>query len=299
MWSRPKLKEEAKKVFTFSSENYWRMVLAGLIIALLSGGIGGSISGAIGSVTGSFGKDRNDKHKIYEYESFESSNGDYGTWKYDYYDDDVDVDIELDPDEILKNRPHSSVDNAASYGIMGLSILMIVMLVLIVTIISLAIGLTFKAFVINPLILGCKSLFLNSYERPADLKDLGNGFKNQYMKNVGTLILKDIFVILWSLLLIVPGIIKAYEYRMIPYLIAENPNMTYQEAFARSKEMMMGNKWDAFVFDLSYLGWMILSYLTCGILGIFYVNPYYFAADANLYRIIKMGGNVKVENSAV
>jgi len=54
---------------------------------------------------------------------------------------------------------------------------------------------------------------------------------------------------------------------------------------------MMGNKWDAFVLDLSFIGWFILNSLTCGILGLFYVNPYYFATDANLYRAIKMGGS--------
>ena len=187
-------------------------------------------------------------------------NGDYGTW-----------------------------DNskAAAYGFMGMSIVMIVIVVLIISIISLAIAFVFKAFLINPIILGCQSLFLNAYERPADLKDLGNGFKNKYMNNVKTLFLRDLFVFLWSLLFIIPGIIKLYEYRMMPYLIAENPSMTHKEAFAKSKEMMMGNKWNAFVLDLSFIGWFILNSLTCGILGLFYVNPYYFATDANLYRAIK------------
>ena len=111
------------------------------------------------------------------------------------------------------------------------------------------------------------------------------------MSNVKTLFFKDLYTFLWSLLFVIPGIIKAYEYRMMPFLIAENPDMTTQEAFDKSKEMMMGNKWDAFVYDLSFLGWFILNALTCGILGLFYVNPYYYAADANLYRAIKMGGS--------
>lgn len=305
MWSRPKLKEEAKKVFTFSSENYWKMVLAGFIIIILSGGLGGTISGFVGGFSGAFGDKNSNKHRHYEYQTVSTVND-----KSDYLkvtDEDGDVStiyvkgIE-DPDE-LEDRIEKEIekgikgnlngdygtwnDNQAAYGFMGMSIVLIVIVVFIISIISLAIGFVFKAFLINPVILGCQSLFLNAYERPADLKDLGNGFKNQYIKNVGTLFLRDLFVFLWSLLFIIPGIIKSYEYRMMPYLIAENPNMTYKEAFAKSKQMMMGNKWDAFVLDLSFLGWFILNTLTCGILGLFYVNPYYFATDANLYRAIK------------
>ena len=202
---------------------------------------------------------------------------------------------ELDYSDIsaknINKRDRSNEINTKTRGgiirLGSLLIIAIIVLVLIISIISLAIAFVFKAFLINPVILGCQSLFLNAYERPADLKDLGNGFKNQYIKNVGTLFLRDLFVFLWSLLFIIPGIIKLYEYRMMPYLIAENPNMTYKEAFAKSKQMMMGNKWDAFVLDLSFLGWFILNTLTCGILGLFYVNPYYFATDANLYRAIK------------
>ena len=84
-----------------------------------------------------------------------------------------------------------------------------------------------------------------------------------------------------------PGIIKAYEYRMIPYILAENPDIDTKEAFARSKEMMTGNKWDAFVLDLSFLGWILLSVCTCGILAIFWVNPYMYMTDAELYVALK------------
>ena len=310
MWSRPKLKEEAKKVFTFSSENYWKMVLAGLIIIIVSGGLGGTISGFVGGFSGFLGGKNSNKHRHYEYQTVATVNdkSDYlkvtdedgdisrvyvqGIDNTDELEDRIEKEIEKEMNEDL-NGDYGTWNNnkAAAYGFMGMSIVMIVIVVLIVSIISLAIGFVFKAFLINPIILGCQSLFLNAYERPADLKDLGNGFKNQYIKNVGTLFLRDLFVFLWSLLFIIPGIIKLYEYRMMPYLIAENPSMTHQEAFKKSKEMMMGNKWDAFVLDLSFIGWFILNSLTCGILGLFYVNPYYFATDANLYRAIKMGGS--------
>ena len=73
---------------------------------------------------------------------------------------------------------------------------------------------------------------------------------------------------------------------MVPYLLAEYPDMSRQEAFARSKEMMYGQKWRAFVLDLSFLGWNILSGITFGIVGLFYGRPYQDATDAELYDVL-------------
>jgi len=75
---------------------------------------------------------------------------------------------------------------------------------------------------------------------------------------------------------------------MVPYIIAENPGMDRREAFAISKRMMDGEKWNTFVLDLSFLGWGILGVLTCGILLIFYVNPYIYATHAELYEYNKL-----------
>ena len=85
----------------------------------------------------------------------------------------------------------------------------------------------------------------------------------------------------------IPGIVKSYEYRMIPYIMAEHPELSYKEAFRMSKEMMQGNKWSAFVLDLSFLGWHILGIMTLGILEIFYVAPYVAMTDAYLYKTLK------------
>ena len=102
-----------------------------------------------------------------------------------------------------------------------------------------------------------------------------------------TMFLRQLFTFLWSLLFVIPGIIKSYEYRMIPFILAENPDTPYKDAFEMSKKMMMGNKWDAFVLDLSFIGWFILTAITCGILGVFYVNPYKYMTDAELYVALK------------
>ena len=74
---------------------------------------------------------------------------------------------------------------------------------------------------------------------------------------------------------------------MIPYILAENPRISRKRAFEISKNMMDGEKWNAFVLDLSFIGWILLSAITCGIVGIFYVNPYREATFAELYAFNK------------
>lgn len=91
---------------------------------------------------------------------------------------------------------------------------------------------------------------------------------------------------LWLLLLVVPGIIKAYEYSMIPCLLAENPNITTDEAFSLSKQMTTGQKMNLFVLDLSFLGWYFLGFLCFGI-GALFVKPYDVAAFTEVYLILR------------
>ncbi|MDO4188467.1 MAG: DUF975 family protein [Lachnospiraceae bacterium] len=180
---------------------------------------------------------------------------------------------------------NSAMDKDAS-GFIGVVVMMIILAVLGAVLISAII----KILVGNSLIVGSQKMFLDN-GKGVDTKSYGNlvfVFTNGYWKNVVlTMFLKDLFTALWTLLLIVPGIIKGYEYRMIPYLLAENPEMDYKEAFAKSKEMMDGQKLDAFVLDLSFFGWFLLSGLTLGILGLFYVNPYYYQTCAELYLTLK------------
>lgn len=97
---------------------------------------------------------------------------------------------------------------------------------------------------------------------------------------------KEIFSFLWWLT-IVGGIIKHYEYSMIPYILAENPSVTAKEAFALSKQMMKGQKWRAFTLDLSFVGWRILGLLTVGLLNIFYVNAYYTGTKTEYYMDLR------------
>ena len=102
---------------------------------------------------------------------------------------------------------------------------------------------------------------------------------------VCTRLLKGVYIFLWSLLLVIPGIIASYSYAMTEYILAEHPEMTASEAIAASKEMMAGNKWRLFELQISFIGWAILCVFTLGI-GNLWLNPYTNAATAAFYREI-------------
>lgn len=98
--------------------------------------------------------------------------------------------------------------------------------------------------------------------------------------------LQGLFIALWSLLLIIPGIVKGFAYSMAPFIMAENPEMTAREALRASEDLMYGHKAELFFLELSFIGWGLLSVLTLGI-GSFWLNPYINAAFAAFYRNIK------------
>ena len=140
--------------------------------------------------------------------------------------------------------------------------------------------------------MGCQKFFIyNRTDEKTQLNVLGEPFKRNWMNMVLTLFVRDIFTVLWFMLFIIPGIIKCYSYRLVPYIVAENPDIQPMEAITLSRSMMNGNKWKAFVFDLSYIGWYILTILTLGILGVFYVLPYKNCANAEFYTAVKENYN--------
>ena len=145
----------------------------------------------------------------------------------------------------------------------------------------------FDIFVINPLEVGCRRFFLVNGTAPASLSEIVSSFRNGYFNVVLTTFVRDLFLTLWTLLFIIPGIVKAYSYRLVPYILAEHPDMGPTEAITLSRKMMDGNKMNAFLLDLSFLGWDLVSICTLGIAGIFYVNPYAYATAAELYTAIK------------
>ena len=148
------------------------------------------------------------------------------------------------------------------------------------------VGMAISLFVGNAADVGLAHYFILNTDSKPSFADAFYGFKVKYLRNIGTLLLVGIKLALWSLLLVVPGIIKSFEYAIIPYILADDPEITSKEAFRKAKEMMMGNKWRLFKLNFSFFGWFVLCVVTCG-LGTPFLLPYVSAADAEFYAELK------------
>lgn len=138
----------------------------------------------------------------------------------------------------------------------------------------------------GPLTLGIISCFMKLVRKQSfKFENLFDGFKN-FASSFILQILITLFVLLWTLLLIIPGIIAAYRYSMSFYILYDNPNIGAMEALELSKKIMMGNKWRLFCLHLSFIGWALLSVLTLGI-GFLWLVPYMNTAVANFYEDLK------------
>lgn len=150
------------------------------------------------------------------------------------------------------------------------------------------ISLAYTAFLRYPLTVGFSRFFFRNSEQPASFGEIGYSFDGgRYMKTVGAMMLRALFVWLFSLLFVIPGIIKMYDYYLVGYILADDPTMSPMDALRKSKEMMRGYRWDTFVLNLSFLPWYLLGGLTCGVLNVFYITPYVAQTNAELYRALK------------
>jgi len=144
-----------------------------------------------------------------------------------------------------------------------------------------------RIFVGFPLEVGGRRYFIKSAEYGDNKKCFKFAFKSEsYMDIVSTMFLKAVKNFLWYLLLIIPGVIKSYAYRMVPYILADNPRIGSERAIELSERMTYGHKLDIFVLDLSFIGWYLLGVLACFIGGIF-VYPYECATNAELYLVLR------------
>ena len=143
-------------------------------------------------------------------------------------------------------------------------------------------------FLVPPMIVGYYSFTLKVYRgEQADIGDMFSvGFTN-YWRNVGGILWMQLFTFLWTLLFIVPGIIKALAYFMTPYILADTKEVRPTQALKLSMRMTKGHKGKIFVTFLSFIGWAILTALTFGILAIFYTGPYFETSLAGLYSELK------------
>ena len=266
MWTRKSVKEKGKKAFL---GNFWKCVLVAIILSVAIGAAssgfssGSSVSSTFSNIINSAQNGSSTESSVTETEDEDVSQP-------------VTFDIDLaDP---------ASTDPELVNFMIGVVIVGTVIYIIIT-----AFSLAFKYLLMTPFEYGCRKFFRKNLDEPAKLSNIVYVFDSHYKNIVKTAFLTDLFIWLWSLLFIVPGIIKAYQYRLVPYIMSENPNMNFRDAQAESARLMKGNKWKSFVLDLSFIGWDILTIFTWGFLEIFFVGPYKASTDAALYESIKYG----------
>ncbi|MEI6092135.1 MAG: DUF975 family protein [bacterium] len=138
----------------------------------------------------------------------------------------------------------------------------------------------------GPLYFGFFGYFMKiKRQEPAVLENLFDGFK-RFIPSFLLYLLMTIYILLWALLLVVPGIIAALSYSQAFFILIDNPEMSSADAIKKSKAMMHGHKWNYFVMMLSFIGWGILAILTCGI-GYLWLTPYIMETLVNFYDELK------------
>lgn len=277
MWTRKELKTKAKEVVKL---NYWKCVLASIVLAIAIGGLNTSLD----VDTDDFDQARRIQKELNENGSLVGKTTD----ETDKILDGIDQ-IKENVEEQIQKDVESDDEMPVAAVVFLILVIGIAVCVIIVIVGSVSI------FLLNPLQIGGRRFFVVNLNEQAQPKELGHGFTEQYMRNVKAMFLADLKIFLWGLLFIIPGIVKHFEYMMVPYLLAMDNEITPKEALEKSSEMMKGQKWNAFVLKLSFLGWDILSILTCGMLSIFYVNPYQFQTEAALFEALNGGSTPALE----
>ena len=141
----------------------------------------------------------------------------------------------------------------------------------------------------GPLAFGVAFIFLNLVRKndgQIDIKDLFKGFTDDFGGNLLLGLLESLFIFLWSLLFVIPGIVKSYAYAMAFYIKNDHPEYDWKACLDESQKIMKGHKWSLFVLDLSFIGWYIVGSLCLGV-GTLWVTPYHYTARANFYESIK------------
>lgn len=278
MWTRGRLKEAAKAAL---HRNYWKIVLVSAILMLL------------GCEAGGVSFHKTVYNSSAETDAGEVKSGPLPTGKKSVVTVKKAADSDKMTVETIGGGEFQTKDVEISFwegmfiGFVAVGIFLIIFAVVV------AVILVVDIFLINPFSVGGKRFMVKSVEDVAQVKEIAYGFDHSYKNVVKVMFHRELRVFLWSLLLIIPGIIKMYEYYMVPYILSENPDMEYQAALQLSREMMDGNKWKTFVLGLSFILWDILGALTFGIVEILYVQPYRSLTYAALYCQLR---NTRVMN---
>ncbi len=249
MWTTSKLKEEAKR--TLKQFGYWMPFFVTFIAGLIAGGSSG-VSGYSSSLNIT--------------EDNIQSFADSGEIRFFF--------------ERIGEALRSFFSNpvVATTTIIAVSIAFLI---------GLVIAFGWAAFIASPVIVGKNRYFMEHRGFDSKFERLFWAFRRgRYMNIVKTMFIMNLKIFLWSLLFVIPGIVKAYEYSMIPYILAENPQISTERAFELSRQMTSGEKWHIFCLELSFIGWYLLGLLCCCVGGLF-VDPYFEATKAELYQVMR------------
>ena len=287
MWSRKELKRNGKKNL---KKNFWRVVGISLLIAFIASGLKVTQhvdNAALYFVNGRFNTPTNAQIMNDWYQSVRQS-GDLEenrviTYLGEHYKPKKGVLAHIYNKMTQEKSALYGFVNAMNdilfkdKGTQGMVILAGVVLLLL-----------FYAFVSNVLRVGqCRFLLENrSYTQSKIGRLLFPWRVKRGKKTTFTMFKMSFFIFLWDLT-VIGGIIKRYSYKMIPYILAENPDIGHREAFILSRRMMRGNKWRAFVLDWSFIGWHILNVFTLGILNHVWTIPYTETVYAELYTALR------------
>ncbi len=183
-----------------------------------------------------------------------------------------------------------SGSNAKSSGMLGSGreeIVAAVLIGLFVGAIVFLIIVAIKILVGYQLEVGGRRYFIQAAQGDVNMGYLGYGFNGgRYFNIIKTMFWKNLMIFLWTLLLIIPGIIKQYAYMMVPYILADNPDIGSKRALELSDQMTKGHKFDMFILYLSFIGWYLLGMLAC-VVGMVFVTPYQHATEAELYLFLR------------
>lgn len=253
-WTRKECKAWAKEAL---NRNYWKIVLVSFLALIFCGGYPGA--GTRGAMTASGTSDT---------EAVEIADDSYGNT----------ADAETPPFSDTGHPTRTSVQVPEKVRAVNITIFILIAML------SVAFLYILQALLINPFRVGLGRFMIKSIDDKANVREIAYGFDHSYKNIVKTMFHYDMRVFLWSLLFIIPGFYKEYQYRLVPYILAEHPDMNYTEALSKSSDLMKGHKWKAFVLDLSFILWHMFGLITCGIGEIFYVSPYHNLTLAALYR---------------
>lgn len=251
MWERKELKKRGLEDF---KANYWRCVLIGILLTMFVAGASVGTGRTVRSGTDGSGT-----------AGVANNSASAGT-QIDVTEEEIEAVVQ-DPEFQL-----AMLEVLAQIGVLLFTVWLICTCL--------------RLLVFNPIEVGCRGFFTRNTGIPAGMDEVKVGF-HPYGRNVAAMFLRDLFLFLWGMLFLIPGIIKRYSYRMVPYILADDPTIGALDAITLSREMMNGHKWKTFVLDLSFIGWDLLTVFTCGLVGVFYANPYQFSTGAELYQALK------------